>query len=118
MARSSGHIFAAAASSSLVAAEEKDDAIGSRPAAIDQPKSETAAAMIPTHESLMAIKHKKKLLTNGTEQFNMKPSKVGLFIPFQSGLRIRVHLRPDPDPANQNFKNLIRILFALAKNQF
>jgi len=24
-----------------------------------------------------------------------------------------VHLRPDPDPANQNFKNLIRILLAL-----
>ena len=29
-----------------------------------------------------------------------------------------VHFRPDPDPANQNFKNRIRILLALTKNQF
>ena len=28
------------------------------------------------------------------------------------------HFRPDPDPANQNFKNRIRILLALTKNQF
>jgi len=31
--------------------------------------------LVPTHESLMAIKHKKKLLTNGTELFNQKPSR-------------------------------------------
>ena len=29
-----------------------------------------------------------------------------------------VHFRPDPDPANQNFKFQIRILLALTKNQF
>ena len=29
-----------------------------------------------------------------------------------------VHFWPDPDPANQNFKNWIRILLALTKNQF
>ena len=33
------------------------------------------ASLVPTHENLMAIKHKKKLLSTGTEQFNMKPSK-------------------------------------------
>ena len=31
--------------------------------------------LVPSHESLMAIKHKKKLLTNGTELFNQKPSR-------------------------------------------
>ncbi|XP_069705453.1 Golgi-specific brefeldin A-resistance guanine nucleotide exchange factor 1 isoform X3 [Periplaneta americana] len=30
---------------------------------------------IPTHEQLMAIKHKKKLLTTGSEHFNSKPKK-------------------------------------------
>ena len=34
-----------------------------------------SVSLVPTHENLMAIKHKKKLLTNGTEQFNVKPSK-------------------------------------------
>ena len=29
-----------------------------------------------------------------------------------------VYFRPDPDPENQNFKNRIRILLALTKNQF
>ena len=29
-----------------------------------------------------------------------------------------VRFRPDPDPANQDFKNRIRILLALTKNQF
>ena len=29
-----------------------------------------------------------------------------------------VHFRPDPDPANWNFKNRIRILLPLTKNQF
>ena len=29
-----------------------------------------------------------------------------------------VHFRPDPDPANQNVKNRIRILLALAKKEF
>ena len=37
-------------------------------------------------------------------------------------LRVRVadpvHLCPDPDPASQNFKNPVRSLLALAKNQF
>ncbi|KAL0274869.1 UNVERIFIED_CONTAM: hypothetical protein PYX00_002898 [Menopon gallinae] len=30
---------------------------------------------IPSHEELMAVKRKKKLLTSGTEQFNIKPKK-------------------------------------------
>lgn len=30
---------------------------------------------IPSHEELMAVKRKKKLLTTGTEQFNSKPKK-------------------------------------------
>ena len=30
----------------------------------------------------------------------------------------QVHFRPDPDPANHNFKKRIRILLALTKNQF
>ncbi|KAK6628289.1 hypothetical protein RUM43_002101 [Polyplax serrata] len=30
---------------------------------------------IPSHEELMAVKRKKKLLTSGTEQFNTKPKK-------------------------------------------
>ncbi|KAG1678115.1 Golgi-specific brefeldin A-resistance guanine nucleotide exchange factor 1 [Nymphon striatum] len=30
---------------------------------------------IPSHETLMAIKHRKKLLATGTEHFNSKPSK-------------------------------------------
>ena len=30
---------------------------------------------VPTHESLMAIKHKKKLFSTGTDQFNVKPTK-------------------------------------------
>ena len=29
-----------------------------------------------------------------------------------------VHFRPDPDPAAQDLKSLIRILLALTKNQF
>jgi hypothetical protein len=80
MARSSGHIFAAAAAS-LVAADEDaaTSLVDESAAAASQPSISSkaeAVVIIPTHESLMAIKHKKKLLTNGTEQFNMKPSKV------------------------------------------
>jgi hypothetical protein len=80
MARSSGHIFAAAAAS-LVAADEfavislVDESAATAAQLSNSSKAE-AVVIIPTHESLMAIKHKKKLLTNGTEQFNMKPSKV------------------------------------------
>ena len=75
MGRSSGHTFATA---SLAGGGEEGDATplatGEQPPANSSKPLE--AAVIPTHESLMAIKHKKKLLTNGTEQFNMKPSKV------------------------------------------
>ncbi|GFG39058.1 hypothetical protein Cfor_02589 [Coptotermes formosanus] len=35
---------------------------------------------IPTHEQLMAIKHKKKLLASGSEQFNSKPKKGIMFL--------------------------------------
>ncbi|GFQ83560.1 golgi-specific brefeldin A-resistance guanine nucleotide exchange factor 1 [Trichonephila clavata] len=30
---------------------------------------------IPSHEMLMAVKHKKKILITGTEQFNSQPNK-------------------------------------------
>ncbi|KAG8181269.1 hypothetical protein JTE90_018788 [Oedothorax gibbosus] len=35
---------------------------------------------IPSHEILMAVKHKKKILITGTEQFNSQPSKGILFL--------------------------------------
>jgi len=60
MNKCSGHIFA-----NSTVHVQKDD-VDSSPCKM---------SVVPTHESLMAIKHKKKLLTNGTEQFNMKPSK-------------------------------------------
>ena len=34
-----------------------------------------------------------------------------------NGVADPVHFRPDPDTANQNFKNRIRILLAFIKNQ-
>ena len=37
---------------------------------------------------------------------------------FSSRVADPVHFRPDPAPANQNFVNRIRILWALTKNQF
>ena len=40
----------------------------------DRPDTVSPQA-VPTHESLMAIKHKKKLFSTGTDQFNVKPSK-------------------------------------------
>ena len=43
-----------------------------------EPKTDemiTKAQVVPSHESLMAIKHKKKLTQTGTDQFNVKPSK-------------------------------------------
>ncbi len=82
MARSSGHIFAAAAASLVAADEDAATLLVDESAAAPQPSNSSkgeAVVIIPTHESLMAIKHKKKLLTNGTEQFNMKPSKVTSF---------------------------------------
>jgi len=36
----------------------------------------------------------------------------------QSRVADPVHFRPDPDPANQHFTKRLRILLALAKNQF
>jgi len=58
MSKSSGHLFGKSGSNTT-------------------PSQETANASqaVPTHESLMAIKHKKKLITTGTDQFNNKPSK-------------------------------------------
>jgi len=41
----------------------------------DQPAQQAKPQAVPTHESLMAIKHKKKLTSTGTDQFNVKPSK-------------------------------------------
>jgi hypothetical protein len=76
MARSSGHIFASAAATLGHQSGVGDAASAADSTALGSNKPE--AAIIPTHESLMAIKHKKKLLTNGTEQFNIKPSKVGM----------------------------------------
>ena len=40
------------------------------------PKDTTSSdTLIPSHEEVMALKHKKKLITTATEQFNAKPSK-------------------------------------------
>ena len=39
------------------------------------PITEKTEVAVPTHENLMAIKHKKKLITTGTEQFNINPKK-------------------------------------------
>ncbi|CAM1293367.1 GBF1 (predicted) [Pycnogonum litorale] len=58
---------------------------------------------IPNHETLMAIKHRKKLLASGTEQFNSKPSKGILFLQ-ENGLlstpldpmEVAVFLKEDP----------------------
>jgi len=59
MSKSSGHMFG------KVAAETEQS----------PPVTKEKAQAVPTHESLMAIKHKKKLITTGTDQFNVKPSK-------------------------------------------
>jgi hypothetical protein len=75
MSRSSGHVFATN-STAAVATEDGTPLVKREQGLANSSKSD--AVMIPTHESLMAIKHKKKLLTNGTEQFNLKPSKVCL----------------------------------------
>uniref|UniRef100_A0A2R5LB52 Putative pattern-formation protein/guanine nucleotide exchange factor n=1 Tax=Ornithodoros turicata TaxID=34597 RepID=A0A2R5LB52_9ACAR len=40
-----------------------------------QPNRKNVSENIPTHEELMAIKHRKKVLASGTEHFNAKPSK-------------------------------------------
>ena len=58
MTKSSGYMFASSLETDSAAAVET--------------KTELA---VPTHENLMAIKHKKKLITTGTEQFNIKPTK-------------------------------------------
>eukprot|EP00090_Calanus_glacialis_P001547 TRINITY_DN11122_c0_g1_i1.p1 TRINITY_DN11122_c0_g1~~TRINITY_DN11122_c0_g1_i1.p1 ORF type:complete len:1921 (+),score=712.97 TRINITY_DN11122_c0_g1_i1:73-5835(+) len=57
MSKSSGHLFGKVAS------------------VPDHPLPPAISQAVPTHESLMAIKHKKKLITTGTDQFNVKPSK-------------------------------------------
>lgn len=40
-----------------------------------RPNRKFISENIPSHEELMAIKHKKKLLASGTEHFNSRPSK-------------------------------------------
>lgn len=40
-----------------------------------RPNRKSVSENIPSHEELMAIKHKKKLLASGTEHFNSRPSK-------------------------------------------
>ncbi|XP_037525238.1 Golgi-specific brefeldin A-resistance guanine nucleotide exchange factor 1 isoform X1 [Rhipicephalus sanguineus] len=40
-----------------------------------RPNRKSISENIPSHEELMAIKHKKKLLASGTEHFNSRPSK-------------------------------------------
>jgi len=57
MSKSSGHLFG----------KELDEQT--------QSQNPVKQQVVPTHESLMAIKHKKKLITTGTDQFNVKPSK-------------------------------------------
>merc|ERR1719334_397681 len=58
MAQSSGHLFG------KMETEQAD--LKSSPIPVVQ-------SIVPTHESLMAIKHKKKLTSTGTDQFNIKP---------------------------------------------
>ena len=57
LSRTSGHLFAK---------QECEAAAAAAPPA-------SAPSVVPTHESLMAIKHRKKLIATGTEQFNVKP---------------------------------------------
>ena len=59
MVKSSGHIFG----------KQSDSVPQSAERLVSSPQA------VPTHESLMAIKHKKKLFSTGTDQFNVKPSK-------------------------------------------
>ncbi|CAN7993472.1 unnamed protein product, partial [Ixodes hexagonus] len=40
-----------------------------------RPNRKSVSENIPSHEELMAIKHRKKLLASGTEHFNARPSK-------------------------------------------
>lgn len=40
-----------------------------------RPNRKSVSDNIPSHEQLMAIKHRKKLLASGTEHFNTRPSK-------------------------------------------
>lgn len=44
---------------------------------------EDAEALLPTHEQLMAIRHKKKILHSGCEQFNQHPGKAISFLQSQ-----------------------------------
>ena len=64
MTKVSGHIFG-----KQTLAKEENPSQESGPVRTVSPQA------VPTHESLMAIKHKKKLFTTGTDQFNVKPSK-------------------------------------------
>ena len=57
LARSSGHLFGKAGSPAVPGP-------GPRP-----------HSAVPTHESLMATKHRKKLISTGTDQFNSNPKK-------------------------------------------
>ena len=59
MAQSGGHLFA-----------KMDSALACNTNTASSPPQPSA---VPTHESLMAIKHKKKLISTGTDQFNVKP---------------------------------------------
>lgn len=45
-----------------------------------QPNRMKVSLSIPSHEELMAIKHKKKILASGTEHFNNQPSKGIIFL--------------------------------------
>ena len=64
--------------------------------------------------------------TSGTSRLEYCPRPPGkmsaIFSTWNCGGSARVadpvHFWQDPDPANQNFKNQIRILLALTKNQF
>ncbi|CAG0893774.1 unnamed protein product [Cyprideis torosa] len=60
----------------------RGDIMSRRQLYTDQEKDEEVP---PSHEELMAIKHKKKLLGIGTEHFNLKPSK-GLEFLRENGL--------------------------------
>lgn len=59
---------------------EKQNEVDSNPAVIRETCNmrmgrQKISKNIPSHEELMAVKRKKKLLTTGTEQFNVKSKK-------------------------------------------
>ncbi len=80
VSKSSGHQFGVSVSANKLQ-EENQTA-----------QAQASKIKIPTHEEVMALKHKKKLITTATEQFNTKPAK-GVTYMQECGL-----LKTSPEP--------------------